>query len=84
MEGTLTYTDGSTFTGTMCNNILASSISCSPGMRLKGTMKEPDDGYSFEGTWLDNKKAGMGVEKFTDGTSFHGMFENDMRHGLGR
>ena len=46
-------------------------------------MKDGKFIYSYEGSFLNNKKEGYGVFTYGDGKVYKGHFQNDKRHGTG-
>ena len=37
----------------------------------------------YEGEWKHNRKEGIGIEKYQDGSRYQGEFKNGLKHGIG-
>jgi len=71
-QETVSYKDGSTYTGQMSN-----------GMRHgHGVRKSPNGEY--EGQWEADLQHGKGVQKWSDGRKYEGQFESGKFSGEGR
>ena len=38
---------------------------------------------TYEGDWLNNRKEGIGIEKYKDGSRYEGEHKNGVKHGIG-
>lgn len=70
-KGTMTYSDGSEYTGDWENGI----------RQGKGTMKYSNGTY--DGEWENDKKNGEGTYVWNDGKTYEGAYVNDVRSGEG-
>ena len=41
--------------------------------------EQPDDSGTYEGEWLHNRRHGQGTQRWSDGSSFTGLWKNDKR-----
>ena len=41
-------------------------------------------GDRYEGSWVDNKSTGYGVQTWTNGDRYEGQWLNDVAHGQGK
>jgi len=42
------------------------------------------DGSQYTGSWVDNRREGIGTMLAPDGSIFHGEYHENMKHGHGR
>lgn len=38
----------------------------------------------FEGNFINGKKHGYGIYRWTDNSEFEGVYEDDIKHGIGK
>ena len=48
-----------------------------------GICNNYEKNINYEGEWLNNRKEGIGIEKYQDGSLYQGEFKNGLKHGIG-
>ena len=93
--GTVTFNDGSSYTGTLLNGIPDGLGTCTwvdgnsyDGEWKNGTMHGFGtflwtSGQRFDGEWRDGRRDGVGVKKYSDGSTFDGLWKDGKKHGVG-
>jgi hypothetical protein len=62
----------------------AQETGCVSGSCLDGTGKYVyENGYVYQGNFVDGKRSGLGTLNTPDGDKYDGMWENDVFHGQG-
>jgi hypothetical protein len=50
----------------------------------RGKLLSDSDAITYDGSWKNNRKHGIGSQTYEDGSFYEGAWENGLRHGLAR